>query len=330
MKVSICIPAYRQVEFLRATLSSIAEQDFEDYELIVSDDSPDDSVRGLLDSFDFGARLRYVRNTSPLGSPENWNAAIRLARGEYVKIQHHDDQFARADALRRFVELLDTHPEADFAFAASLVEHVDSGLERIHRPTEQQLAALGEDPAALFYGNCVGAPSATIVRNGLGLEYDRTMKWLVDIDYYYRVLMRNGRFAYTPEVLIVTPTNASHQVTEVCRDDAHVEIGEAMQLYGKLTTAQRRHDLVQRGWRHLFRRFRMRKLRDFERLGLPVPEEREYFEVLLKQPLSRWELLLHPRLLAQKIFYRLYPHVPAFIRRPIKRWRSARLERRRG
>lgn len=319
MKVSICIPAFQQVEYLRDTLRSIEEQEFDDYELIVSDDSPDDSVRELLAEFDFGERLRYVRNSPALGSPENWNAAVRLARGDYVKLQHHDDHFMRPDALRRFVELLDADPAADFGFAASLVEHVDSGLERVHRPTAQQLADLRADPAALFIGNCVGAPSATICRRGIGLEYDRRMKWLVDIDFYYRVLMRNGRFAYTPEVLIGTPTNATHQVTQVCRDDALVEIGEAMMLYEKFTPAQRRHELVQRGWRHLFRRFRMRKLRDFERLGLAVPAETGYFEQLLRQPLARWELLLHPKLLALKIFYRLYPHVPKLIRSPLKR-----------
>lgn len=319
MKVSVCIPAYRQIEFLRATLRSLVDQDFEDYEVIVSDDSPDDSVRKLLNEFNFGDRLRYVHNEVALGSPENWNAAIRLARGDYVKIQHHDDRFTRPDALRRFVALLDNHPEADFGFAASLVEHVDSGLERVHRPTEWQLNALRDDPASIFYGNCVGAPSATICRNGLGLEYDQRMKWLVDIDYYFRILMRNRQFAYTPEVLIGTPTNATHQVTEICRDDALVEIGEAMLLYEKFTPVQRRNDFVQRGWRYLFRRFRMRKLRDFGRIGLPVPAEKEYFEYLLKQPLTRWELLLHPKLLAQKIFYRLYPYVPKSIRQLLKK-----------
>jgi len=319
VKVSVCIPAYRQVDYLRGTLRSLAEQDFDDYEVIVSDDSPDESVRKLLDEFDFGDRLHYFHNEVPLGSPENWNAAIRRARGEYVKIQHHDDRFTRPDALRRFVALLDDHPEADFGFATSLVEHVDSGLERVHRPTPQQLDALRDEPAAIFYGNCVGAPSATICRNGLDLEYDQRMKWLVDIDYYYRVLMRNRSFAYTPETLICTPTNATHQVTEICRDDAVVEIGEAMMLYEKFSPTQRQNDWVQRGWRHLFRRFRMRKLSDFERFGLAVPEEREYFEYLLTRPPVGWELLLHPKLLMLKIFYRLYPYVPQFMRQFLKR-----------
>jgi hypothetical protein len=215
--------------------------------------------------------------------------------------------------------LLDENPDADFAFAPSRVEHVDSGLERIHRPTAKQLQDLKADPASLFCGNCIGAPSATICRRGLGLDYDRRMKWLVDVDYYYRALMRNGRFGYAPEPLIGTPTNASHQVTEICRDDGQVELGEAMQLFAKFTPVQRDHPLVKQGWRRLFRRFRMRKLHDFERYGLPRPVETVYFRKLLFQSLWRWELLLDPKLLALKVFYRLYPRMPAFIRGPLKR-----------
>jgi glycosyltransferase involved in cell wall biosynthesis len=319
VKVSICIPAYRQVDFLRATLKSVAMQDFGDYELIVSDDSPDDSVRDLLAEFAFGDRLTYVRNAPALGSPENWNAGIRLARGELVKILHHDDRFTRPDSLRGFVRLLDDDPQADFGFSATLVEDVHSGLERIHRPTDEQLEELRQDPAALFLGNFVGAPSATICRRSAALDYDRRMKWLVDVDYYVRALMANGRFAYTPQPLIGTPTNAVHQVTEICRDDATIELSEALLLYGKLSPAQRQHPNVRRGWRHLFTRYRLRKLKHFERHGVPVPQEdQEYFEELMRQPLTRWHLLLTPRLLALKVFYRLYPHVPSFIRRLIK------------
>lgn len=323
MKVSICIPAYRQVEYLRVTLQSLLIQDFTDYEVIVSDDSPDDSVRDLLTEFSFGERLRYAHNSPSLGSPENWNASIRLAQGEYIKILHHDDHFIRSDALRLFVQLLDENPDADFGFSATMVNHIDSGLQRLHCPTSKQLADLAADPASLFVGNCIGAPSVTICRRSVDLEYDRQMKWLVDIDYYYRVLMRNGRFAFTPEALISTPTNAGHQVTETCRGDGEIELGEAMLMFNRFTLKQRENALVKQGWSILFRRFRLRKLDDFTRYGLPVPKEDVskdgYFTVLLKQPYTLWHLLLDPPLLARKIFYRLYPHVPGLIRRTLKR-----------
>lgn len=322
MKVSVCIPAYRQIEYLRQTLQSLTEQDFTDYEVIVSDDSPDESVRDLVAEFSFGERLRYVRNTPPLGSPENWNAAVRLAKGEYVKILHHDDQLISPDALRKFVQLLDENPDSDFGFSATMVDHVDTGIQRVHCPTSKQLADLAADPSSLFVGNCIGAPSVTIYRRSASVEYDSRMKWLVDIDHYYRVLVRNGRFAFTPDVLVRTPTSANHQVTEVCRNNGQIELAEAMLLFEKFTPQQRQNPLVKQGWMILFRRFRLRKLADFKRYGLPVPQDEDvadgYFTVLLKQPYTIWHLMMDPLLLAKKIFYFLYPHVPVSIRRLIK------------
>ena len=96
-----------------------------------------------------------------------------------------------------------------------------------------------------------------------------------------------------------------------------------MLMFNRFTLKQRENALVKQGWSILFRRFRLRKLDDFTRYGLPVPKEDVskdgYFTVLLKQPYTLWHLLLDPPLLARKIFYRLYPHVPGLIRRTLKR-----------
>ncbi len=316
MKVSICVPAYKQVEFLRETLRSVEAQDFTDYEIIITDDSPDSSVRDLVTEFSFGDKLRYFHNSPALGSPLNWNAAVALARGEYVKILHHDDHFIRPDALRLFVKLLDENPDVDFGFCATRVNHVDSGLQRIHRPTDKQLDDLRADPASLFIGNCIGAPSATISRRSGNLDYDGRMKWLVDIDYYFRMLVQNRKFAFTAEALISTPTNATHQVTEICRDDIQVELGEAMLLFERFNAQQRENPLVKGGWMNLFRRFKIRRLGQLSTYGISISGDRGYFLPLMRW--SRWSLLMEPRLTLTKIFYRLYPHVPAPVRQVLK------------
>ena len=232
-KVSICIPTYRQVDFLRQTLNSVAAQKFADYEIIISDDSPDDSVRDLISEFNFGEKLHYYRNEKSLGSPENWNAAIRKANGEYIKILHHDDMLAHPDALEAFVGLLDNNPDANFGFCASRIEDAVSESVRESRPTDKQLHMLRATPEKLFLGNCIGAPSATICRREAAIDYDNRMKWLVDIDFYIRILRQGKDFSYSPEVLIVTPTNAGHQVTEICNTDAETELYEYSLLYLK-------------------------------------------------------------------------------------------------
>ena len=173
--VSICIPAYQQVDYLRETLRSVQTQNYEDYELIISDDTQDDSVQQLVATFDFNDRLRYYRNPVALGSPENWNAAVAYAKGTYIKILHHDDRLAHPSALSAFVKLLDEHPEADFAFGSSMVENVVNGKKRVHRPTKAQIKEILLNPNQLFFGNIIGAPSATIYRNGLSINYDDSL-----------------------------------------------------------------------------------------------------------------------------------------------------------
>ena len=308
-RLSICIPTYCQIEFLRETLSSVKSQDFNDYELIISDDSPDDAVKELVASFNFDDRLRYHRNPVPLGSPENWNEAVRRAKGDYIKLLHHDDRLDHSGALSAFVRLLDENPEAIFAFCASRVEDVISRESRIHRLTKDQLMQISCIPEKLFFGNIIGAPSATIYRNALAIEYDPRMKWLVDIDFYIRILQLNHRFAYTPEVLIVTPTNAIHQVTEICKSSAAIELFEYMLLYQKVDLKLLSDPNTRLVWFRLFEKYGIYSLKDFASLGVNLPTSESILAPLFKA--YRQEILT-------RIPYRIYACLPKSLKLAIR------------
>ena len=47
VKVSICVPAYKNPVGVERLLESIKVQSFTDYEVVVTDDSPDGSVEEL-------------------------------------------------------------------------------------------------------------------------------------------------------------------------------------------------------------------------------------------------------------------------------------------
>jgi glycosyltransferase involved in cell wall biosynthesis len=312
--LSICIPTYRQIEFLSQTLTSVKAQDFSDYEIIISDDSPDNSVAELVATFDFGGRLRYYRNSIPLGSPENWNAAIRRAKGKYIKLLHHDDKLAHPGALSAFVRLLDKQAGASFAFGASLVEDVTNGTKRIHQPTLDQLTKLSISPEKLFFGNFIGAPSATIYRNGIGVEYDNRLKWLVDMDFYIQVLQKNKQYAYTPEVLIITPTNAVHQVTEICKNNAAIELNEYMLLYKKVEFLLLCDPETRYVWFRLFERYQVFSQKDVDRLGVKLSSGEEVLAFFFSAYRRVW---------MRRLPYRVYKCLPESIKRVIRRARKA-------
>ena len=43
--ISICIPAYKNTSFLKRLLESLLQQTYTHFEVILSDDSPDDTVK---------------------------------------------------------------------------------------------------------------------------------------------------------------------------------------------------------------------------------------------------------------------------------------------
>jgi glycosyltransferase involved in cell wall biosynthesis len=229
-KVSICIPAYKQPELLRQALRSVAEQTFRDFEVIITDDSPDDTVREVAGEFSGSFQINYFRNAQRLGSPENWNEAVGRSRGDYVKILHHDDWFFDEHSLRHFVTLLDQNPRARLGFGFTQV-CTFGGSPRLNAPGETVLKAINNNPAELFFGNHIGAPSATIFRREAIEPFDRKLKWLVDIEFYIRLLQHRPELACWPQPLICTTDGAHHQVTDECMGNRDVEVYEWLYLY---------------------------------------------------------------------------------------------------
>lgn len=233
-KVSICIPAYKQVEYLRKTLNSVLIQDFTDYEVIVSDDSNDDSVEHLLKEFDFKGKLKYLRNNPSLGSPGNWNYSMNQASGEYIKILHHDDFFTSDHSLSKFVKFLDDHPESSFAFSGTVVDLLQMKTKKIHSCSNKQFSKMLKEPDRLFFANYIGAPSATIIRKSSLQEFDLSMKWLVDVDWYMRLIYANSNVVFTKEPLICTVHGADGQITQAVYSDMEVQVKEHVYLFEKL------------------------------------------------------------------------------------------------
>lgn len=306
-RVSICIPSYCQIDFLRETLRSVKAQNFQDYELIIFDDTPDDSVAQLVASFDFDDRLYYQHNSVALGSPANWNAAVRHAKGDYIKLLHHDDKFSHPDALETFVRLLDENPKADFAFSASSAQNATLSKNYIHCASETQVANIIEVPERLFLSNIIGAPSATIYRNGLPVEYDGRLQWLVDIDFYIRLLSGNSQLSYTPEVLIDTTTDAAHQITAKCKNNAAVEMFEYLYLYEKVAAKITDDPSVQSVWFSLFEKYQIYSQTDLKKQGIELSAE-------ILQPI----FMAYRQIWFKRTPYRIYAHLPESLKRVVK------------
>jgi glycosyltransferase involved in cell wall biosynthesis len=230
-KVSICIPAYNQIEYLQRTLSSILIQSYTDYEVIITDDSPSPIVADLVKTFDFNGKLKYYRNGRSLGSPKNWNQCISKATGEYIKIMHHDDWFSTPSSLEKLVALLQS---GDNGLAFCACNNITSnGINQYyHSIKEKEVEIIKTQPEFLFSANRIGAPSVTIFKR-TSIAFDEKIKYLVDLEFYIRLLKLNPYFLYTTEALVNIGLNEG-QVTNTAIGNKPLLIFEYSYTYQKL------------------------------------------------------------------------------------------------
>ena len=224
-KVSICIPTFNQTKYLRKTLDSIFEQDYLDYEVVISDDSTEGDVFKLVESYGLrGHKIKYYKNNVSLGSPENWNYAVEKATGEYIKIMHHDDWFTTNESLGLFVSFFENNDKLSFVFSGSKISD-PTGKIRYHQMTDFQFDFLSNNLSSIFRANLIGAPSAVMYKRDLNLKFDRELKWLVDIEFYFQILKKGVLFAFTPKHLIETFI-PPERITNSCYMNKYVEIPE--------------------------------------------------------------------------------------------------------
>lgn len=228
--VSICIPCYNNAEEVERLLNSIVEQEYKDYEVNISDDSTNDETQDMIQNFyDKIPKLNYRHNEKPFGHIFNWNEAIKMAKGEYIKIMFSDDWFTDQNSLEEWVRLLDENPKAMLAFSGSrqvmldadnveALGHVaaDNRKPSYDRHADKEfIARLKEDYRNLFLGNQIGAPSAVIYRRGNELTlFDEKSNWASDMYLFFDLLIKSHEFAYTEAPLVSIGVH-EHQYTEM-------------------------------------------------------------------------------------------------------------------
>ena len=250
--ISICIPAYKRVEFLGRLLDSIAMQSYKDIEVIVSDDSPGNDVKELCDKYMNSFSLQYHKNDNALGTPENWNEAIRRAKGQWIKLMHDDDWFSSENSLLTFANAARQNNTAFIFSSYSNVFFPEQMTEQV-RPSSFRMKQLQKDPVSLLSKNIIGPPSVSMHRNSGDVLYDKTIKWLVDIDFYNRRLKNEG--IYHIDELLVHVGMSKEQVTAMCHTNPNVEIPENFYFLEKTGTAHLRNILVYDAWWRLLRNF---------------------------------------------------------------------------
>jgi glycosyltransferase involved in cell wall biosynthesis len=124
--VSIVIPTYNMGRLVGRTIDSYLSQTERDLEIVISDNASTDDTAEVVARYR-DPRVRYVRNASNIGMINNFNAGLRLARGQFVGLVAADEFALGTRSLERRLELVRRDPEVDFVWCGYDFEKESEG-----------------------------------------------------------------------------------------------------------------------------------------------------------------------------------------------------------
>ena len=108
-RVSVIVTCYDRLNYLAEALSSVLAQSYENYEILVADDSGTAAAREIVAGFAQPERIRYLAHDSTLGVASSIARTVNQALGEFIAILNDDDSW-EPQLLEKLVTALEANP----------------------------------------------------------------------------------------------------------------------------------------------------------------------------------------------------------------------------
>lgn len=208
--VSFVVPCYKLAHLLPQCVNSILQQSYQNYEILIMDNCSPDNTPEVAASFN-DPRVKHIRNETNLGHVRNFNKGITLASGKYVWLISPDDWLRGANALARYVDMMEQNPGIGFVFcqAIDVEESREVGLaEWTDLGPEDRIWEGRTFFMRLIQGDCV-VLSAAMVRKEcyerfgmFSLEMPHSNDW-----YLWFLLSLHYQVGYVAEPMIYVRTH---------------------------------------------------------------------------------------------------------------------------
>lgn len=202
-KVSVLIPSYNQENVIEQTVMSALTQDYDNLEVVVSDDASKDRTPQILKEIQrkYPERLKIFLDQTNLGVTKNHTRGLRECRGDFIAFQDGDDLFMPGK-IKKQVAFMLKHP--DCTISSHDVDVFDSETGKTLYLWSQRFGQReGRARELVRYGNYLSSVSVMVRRNHIPeYGYDDRIRIGSDWLLWLEVLSRGkGRICYLDEVL---------------------------------------------------------------------------------------------------------------------------------
>lgn len=199
-QISVVMSVYNGADYLSASVESILQQTYADFEFIIIDDGSTDASWDILQTYaQTDQRIRLFQNESNLGLTKSLNKGMHLARGEYIARQDADD-LALAHRFARQIAVFHDYP--DVVLVSCDLELIDTQgrllPHKIQRSCDPDLI-----PWHLVFCNYLGGHSQVMFRHQAAIDlggYCETYRYAQDYEFWCRLATQGG-VVILPDVL---------------------------------------------------------------------------------------------------------------------------------
>ena len=169
--VSIILPYYRKINYVKKTINSILSQSFKDFEIILIYDDEDLHDLFVIESdFKNNPKIKIIKNSKNLGAGISRNIGIKHAIGEIIAFVDSDD-FWLPDKLERQTKFMQEN-SLDFTFCN--YDKVISSKKTIKVKSSKSI---------LNYNDLLGS-------NEIGLSTVQLNKKIIMDDYFHLLKLK--------------------------------------------------------------------------------------------------------------------------------------------
>ncbi|MBV6661198.1 glycosyltransferase family 2 protein [Pseudomonas yamanorum] len=125
-KISVMVPVYNSQKYLRECLDSIFSQDYDNFEVIVSDDASTDGGQEILK--EYAAKYKnmvLLLNEKNLGITDNCDQALQACDGKYIVLFAGDD-IMLPGKLSMQVSFMELHPDVSISYHSVEIYNSDT------------------------------------------------------------------------------------------------------------------------------------------------------------------------------------------------------------
>ncbi|MFN6528100.1 glycosyltransferase family 2 protein [Nostoc sp. ChiSLP03a] len=156
-KVSVIIPVYGVEKYIAATVQSVLEQTYTNFELLIIDDASLDRSINICQQFT-DPRIKIIRQSNR-GVSGARNTGIRHAQGEYLAFLDGDDLWL-PEKLEKQIAHLENSPAVGVSFSRSaFIDEAGQALGTYQMPKLKEIT-----PSYLLSCNPIGNGSAAVMR----------------------------------------------------------------------------------------------------------------------------------------------------------------------